>query len=195
MTTENADCSNIAALVTPNTAWDSNRSNLDPTGFYKKLLDQMPRPNSFDGGDGLNTAIFSWSRPRHGNDEISGGTQDTTDRGQINIRLDHNFSTRHKLAVNWSYEKDSVDNNGPDWPTGFWGSVYRWPQVWTSSFTSTLSATMVNEARWGLRRNKAQSYEAMDDPRTGKAAREFYPKINGLPVFVNPSLFGASMLS
>src|SRR5262245_45309208 len=48
----NADCSNIAALVTPNTAWDSNRSNLDPTGFSKKLLDQMPRPNSFDGGDG-----------------------------------------------------------------------------------------------------------------------------------------------
>src|SRR5262249_38164989 len=36
--------------------------------------------------------------------------------------------------------------------------------------------------------------EAMDDPRYGKAAREFFPKINGLPVVVGPTLFAASML-
>src|SRR5262249_9790531 len=131
----------------------------------------------------------------HGDDEVSGGTLDTTDRGQLNLRLDHNFNARHKLAVSWSRETDAVDNSGPNWPTGFWGSIKRWPQVWTSSLTSTLSAAMVNEVRWGLRRNKGVQYEPMDDPETGKEAREFFPTINGLPVIVGPSLFAAGMLA
>src|SRR5262245_1482234 len=146
----------------------------------------MPQPNAWDGGssDGLNTAVFRWTRHRKGNDNVSGGTEDTTDRGQINIRIDHNFSERHKLGVQWQYERDSSDNAAPSWPTGFWGSIQRRPQVWTSNFVSTLSANIVNEARWGLRRNKGIQYEAMDDPKYGKAAREFFPNINGVPLLV-----------
>src|SRR5205823_2793860 len=101
----NADCSNIAALVTPNTAWDANRPDIDPSGFTRKILGQMPHANAFDGGDGLNTANYRWARTRHGDDEISGGTQNTTNRRTLNIRVDHNFNTRHKANLNWTYEK------------------------------------------------------------------------------------------
>src|SRR5262249_32446040 len=65
---------------------------------------------------------------------------------------------------------------------GFWGSIERWPQVLTFNFVSTLTQSVVNEVRFGVRRNKGIQYEAMDDPKTGKAARDFFPKINGLPV-------------
>src|SRR5262249_50724283 len=76
------DCSD--AVVTPDTAWDNNRTAFD-SGFTKKVLDQMPHPNAFDGtSDGLNTAIYRWTRHRRGNDDISGGTDDRTDRNQIN---------------------------------------------------------------------------------------------------------------
>src|SRR4030095_10221316 len=86
------DCSD--AVVVPGTAWDPLRTQVDASGFSKKIMDHMPRPNVFDGGDGLNTASYRWTRRRHGNDEVSGGTEDTTDCSQINVRIDHIFSTR-----------------------------------------------------------------------------------------------------
>jgi hypothetical protein len=178
------DCSD--AVVSPNTAWDSNRAAFDSTGFTQKVMTEMPRPNAFDAGDGLNTANFRWTRHRRGNDDISGGTADTTDRNQINIRIDHNFNARHRVNVQWQYERDFVDNSGPAFPTGFWGSVQRRPQIWTVNFVSTLSANIINEARWGLRRNNGVQYEAMDDPTYGAKARAFFPTINGLPVLVAP---------
>jgi len=185
------DCSD--AVVVSGTAWDPLRTQVDPTGFSKKLMDHMPRPNVFDSGDGLNTAAYRWTRRRHGDDEVSGGTSDDTDRNQFNVRIDHNFNARHKVGVQWQYERDGVDNNGPLFPDGFWGSVYRRPQVWTANFVSTFTANLINEARWGLRRNWSLNYEALDSPKYGEAAREFYPNINGMPIFVVPTLFGASM--
>jgi len=176
------DCSD--AQVIPNTPWDSNRPNADPSGFVKKTMDLMPSPNAFDGGDGLNTAVYRWTRRRKGNDEVSGATDDTTDRNQINLRVDHNFSASHKASVNWSYERDAVDNSGPNWPGGFWGSIQRRPQVLTANLVSTLSPNIVNEGRFGVRRNNGIQYEAMDDPTTGQKARDFFPKINNLPVVV-----------
>src|SRR5262249_16710457 len=183
------DCSD--AVVIPSTAWDANRPNFDASGFTKKVMDEMPHPNAFDGSsDGLNTGIYRWTRHRRGNDDISGATDDRTDRNQINIRIDHNFSQRHRLNVQWQYEKDLVDNSGPNWPSGFWGSVRRHPQVWTSNFVSTVSANIINEARWGLRRNDGIQYEAMDDPTYGAKARAFFPTYNGLPVLIAPGAGG-----
>jgi hypothetical protein len=187
------DCSD--AVVAAGTAWDPLRTQVDTSGFSKKLMDHMPRANAFDGGDGLNTAVFRWTRRRHGNDEVSGGTEDTTDRNQLNVRIDHIFTSRHKVAVQWQYERDDVENNGPTFPDGFWGTVRRRPQVWTTNFVSTLKPNLINEARWGLRRNWAINFEAMDDPVYGPGTREFYPNINGMPIFVNAVLFGSSMAS
>src|SRR6185503_19783881 len=43
----NADCSNIAALVTPGAPWDPRRTAFDSTVYVKKLVssDFMPAPN------------------------------------------------------------------------------------------------------------------------------------------------------
>jgi hypothetical protein len=176
------DCSD--AVLQPNSAWDAFRSASDSSGILKQYFDKMPRPNVFEGGDGLNTATFRWTRGRSGNDNVSGGTEDTTNRKQINLRLDHNFNSRHKVAVNWSYERDDSDNAGPNWPDGFWGSIQRRPQVWTTNFVSTLSPSLINEARWGLRRNVGNLYEALDNPKYKDAARSFFPNVNGLPIIV-----------
>ena len=176
------DCSD--AVVDTSKPWDTNRTGFDNTGILKKYLDLMPHPNVFEGGDGLNTATFRWTRARNANDDVSGGTQDTTNRKQLNVRIDHNFTSRHKVGVNWSYERDNSDNAAPSWPGGFWGSIQRRPQVWTSNFVSTLSPSLINEARFGLRRNVGNQYEAMDDPKYREAARAFFPTVNGLPVMV-----------
>src|SRR5262249_61902721 len=56
----NADCSNIAALVQPNTNWDPSRKAVDSTGFVTKLLGKIPTPNNYELGDGLNTAGLRW---------------------------------------------------------------------------------------------------------------------------------------
>lgn len=160
----NADCSNIAALVTPGTAWDANRTGFDSTGYVKKLLstDVMPLPNRYDlTGDGLNTAGFSWVTHVRGNGDLGGTSFQGTDqlnRRQINGKVDHSFTTRHKLSVGYTYEYtysqgansgtglEPYPNSAP--PT----NAYRRPHVLTVNFTSTLSTNMVNEARMGLRR-------------------------------------------
>ena len=175
------DCSDAPI---PASAWDPFRPNLDPSGFVTKTMNLMPHANAFDQGDGLNTAVYRWQRSRKGNDEVSGGTEDNTNRKSINVRIDQNFSSRHKINGNLSYERDDSVNSGPNWPNGFWGSIQRRPYVGTVNFTSTLSPTLLNEARFGVRYNKGVQYEALDDPTYGKAAREYLPNINGIPVVV-----------
>jgi len=187
------DCSD--AQVTPNTAWDQFGRTPDTTGFIAKTMALMPHANSFDGGDGLNTANYRYAQRQSGNDGVSGGTGDQTNRKQINIRIDHNFSVRHKLGANWSNEWDASQTSPPDWPSGFWGSVERHPQVVTTNFISTLSSTLVNEARFGVRYNSGKQYAAPDDPTSGTAAGNFNPKINGIPVVIAPSLFNNGVMS
>ena len=194
------DCSD--ARVTPNTTWDPARPNVDPTGFIKKVLDKMPHANSFDATtgftaitpDGLNTALYRYSRSRRGNDDLTLGTSDDTERKQINVRVDHNFNANHKFGVNWSYERDNADNAASAFPGGFWGSIQRRPQVVAANFVSTLTPSLVNEVRWGVRYNKGVQYSAIDDPQYGKAAHEFFPTINGIPLLVGPGsgAFGTS---
>jgi hypothetical protein len=71
-------------------------------------------------------------------------------RKQINVRIDHNFNTRHRIGVGWTLQRDSNDDNLPSWPGGFFGKSLRRPQVLTANFTSTLSASLVNEVRYGV---------------------------------------------
>src|SRR5262249_16909928 len=134
----------------------------DATGYIKRLLAVMPRANYFyQGGtaaggatlDGLNVAGFQWTRSANG---ISGtGGQNATNpesvgRKQINLKIDHNISTKHRLSGGWTLQRDYNDDNLPSWPGGFYGKSTRRPQVFTVSFTSTLSASLVNEARYGI---------------------------------------------
>jgi hypothetical protein len=151
------DCSD--AIVQGN-AWDSNRTRMDPAGMTKRYLDVMPHTNVYDGGDGLNTAVHQWVRRAHnaGNFSIAGGTNHDADRRQINTKIDHNFNASHKVAFNYSYEwleSDYVPIANPttQWPNGYESPIKRRPRVMTVNLTSTLTPSLLNEARFGYRAN------------------------------------------
>ncbi|MBI2150930.1 MAG: hypothetical protein HYU27_10060, partial [Acidobacteria bacterium] len=94
---------------------DPLRPGFDSTGFIQKMLGDMPLPNDFRSAeciqlqqagscaatgatsntDGLNIANFRWVRR---GDTLIGnqfGTEEDTNRNQINVKIDHHFSTRH----------------------------------------------------------------------------------------------------
>jgi hypothetical protein len=141
------------------TAWDTLRPSFDTSGYIQKILGSMPHANFYSPSpagntiDGLNLAQFQWVRGKGG--ATGAGAQNGTNpmnsaRKQINVKIDHNLSAKHRLAVGWSYEHDDNTDNVSNWPGGFNGLSTRRPQVLTVNFTSTLSPTLVNEARYGI---------------------------------------------
>jgi hypothetical protein len=166
----------------------STRQVADVSGFMKNILAQMPHANRFQGGDGLNTAQIRWMR-RDLNQGINSasayGGDANIERKQFNIKVDHNFSEKHKANVGYSVERDQEGTNFSDWPGNPHGLTRRAPWVLTSAFTSTLSATMINEFRFGVRYNVLNEFnpwEAGDDVET---AKKFLLTTNGYPVVFN----------
>jgi hypothetical protein len=152
------DCSD--AVVQQGNPWDTNRPGMDPGGFTQKYLSYMPHANVFDGGDGLNTAIYQWQFAGHGTGDLNTayGTSFVADHHQENLKIDHVINSRHKLAVNGSYQvvnNDYIPVSGPlvQWPGGFLSKTLRKPKVLTANLISTLKPTLLNEARFGYRAN------------------------------------------
>ncbi len=179
-----ADCPGGQIILPASaTSWDGNRPAIDSTGFVRKTLALMPSPNVFDSaanaGDGLNTAVYRYVRRRSGVDNLFGVTDDNG-RNQYNIKIDQNFSQKHKASVSWTYERTDADDwmSPNHWPSAFRGHHNRRPQVWTSSFSSTLSSTLLNEARFGVRRNTTGVLSSLDNPATKDAIKEYLPTIN-----------------
>ena len=150
-------------LPPPSTAWDPNRSTLDTTGYiYKNLLQPMPQANYFGqdttntNPDGLNVATHRWlrTRKRTGSTTITDGDDDLK---QFNLKIDHYFTTNHKVNASWSTERNASASGSSDWPNGIAGEVHGLPQVFAVNMTSTLGPSMVNEAKFGLRYNKRYS--------------------------------------
>jgi hypothetical protein len=168
--------------------WDVNRKAVDPTGFVTKLLGEMPLPNNYESGDGLNTAGFRWTRNENGGTENifgdAGGLNTLTGLGrkQINIKIDHHLNTSHKLGGSYTYELSEGNANYEAWPGGFRGSVYRRPQALALNFTSTLSPSLVNEARGGMRRIGGNTFNGLTSPKASPEAQAFFPTYNGYPV-------------
>lgn len=78
-------------------AGDPQHIGLDPT--IKKLVGDTPLPNRFTGGDGLNTAYYSWASPQ-------------MERQQDNVvRVDHIFSPRNTVFFRaaWGYQNTTCD--------------------------------------------------------------------------------------
>jgi hypothetical protein len=146
------DCSDAIVGGAP---WDSNRTGMDPMGISQKYISNMSHPNIFNGGDGLNTAVHQWVRPSHSSGSLSLGSGTDTDAGrkQINVKIDQNFNTRHKVAVNYSYDWINADYGLNTWPNGYGSELQRRPQVLTVNFQSTLGPSLLNEARFGYRKN------------------------------------------
>ena len=161
------DCSDAVVIGAP---WDANRSQMDPSGTSQKFLTAMPHANTFDGGDGLNTAVTQWTWRGHslGDYPLASGNTFDANRLQFNGKVDHNFNAKHKVAVNYTNERIDSDyyNSGV---TGLWPGYYPQqmqlrPWVFTANFTSTLTSNIVNEARFGYRRSKQYIYGPWEVP-------------------------------
>jgi hypothetical protein len=191
------------------TPWDANRTQLDTTGYIKRLIDKMPHPNDFTGCgpsnvfapaplgnpnlcDGLNVAGYRWLRRNEGVDVANGDGQDT-DRNQYNMRIDHNFNSRHKASFSGTWERDWAETTQAgmaNWPGGYNGSVRRAPRVITGSVVSTLSPRLVNEFRMGSRKNWNFSWSSVWRPdAVGNAARQELPTHGGVAFFPTQLLF------
>jgi hypothetical protein len=185
---------------------DPLRPTFDPTGFVQNtLLANMPLPNDYTVGDGLNTAGIRFTRRIYGMDVADGNSNDQNNRDQFNIRIDHNFSSKHKLSGIYTYER-SIDHSTQaglrSYPSGFDGGHSKWPRLYTISLVSTLSPKMVNELRGGLRRSAIASWAPFYVGRnldgtgspSGSGAESFklLPTNNGIPFQAVTSVIGTN---
>jgi hypothetical protein len=183
---------------------DPARTRPDPTGLIQALMDKMPAPNAYDGAatiggvavDGLNTAVHRWVRRTVAGS--AGGTaqnMEAFNRTQLNIKIDHHFNAKHRLAGTWVDEKHYTDNNNlSPWPTGYSGEIREKPKVRTLGLTSVLSPTLLNEFRFGYRTTSLYWSPAIETPGVKDDAYRFLPQINGYPVYVRPVMFANNVI-
>jgi hypothetical protein len=82
-----------------------------------------------------------------------------------------------------------------NWPGGFDGLVLRHPQFYSVSFVSTLTPRVLNEFRFGSRRNKHYTWNAIQRPDDiGDAARKELPTRNGQLFFPTQILFADNFI-
>src|SRR6267378_1325306 len=151
----NADCSNGAVSG----SWDPFRTKLDTTGLISRTNALMPAPNDFTnangtltGVDGLNIANYRYLRGFRGLDNLFSVGESTGDRRQINGRVDHNINQNHKANFNFSYERVVSDDVLAALPNTWSNENFHRPIVMNAGFVSTLSASLVNEAKFGYHR-------------------------------------------
>src|SRR5215831_3060611 len=201
-----ADCPGGTASFNAGSApWDAHRTTTDSSGYIAKILGAMPHANYFGAGDGLNTAGFQWVRGTQGQGGVNAaaGVSPFVNRKQINIRIDHNFNSKHRMSGSWSYERDDSADFLASWPGGLNGSTQRRPHVVTVTATSTLSPAMVNEARFGLRYSVASRTIASEssNPSVRSSAAQWYLKggtsPNGSPyqALFSPAGVGNGMIA
>jgi len=194
------DCPGGAAIINAS-PWDSRRPALDATGYIRRILEAMPTANYFGSvvvnnvqtADGLNKAAFRYIRGRNG---VSGGNatignDQNQNRRQLNLKIDHHFNASHKVAFNWSIERNAVFSDTPNWPGGISYKTFRNPQVLTVNFISTLSPTLLNEARFGWRYQNAGINAPWEDQYGDNEVIEqarslMLPGSNGYTALISP---------
>ena len=153
---------------------DPNRTRIDPVWVGPQWLTRMPSPNDFTVGDGLNTAGLRWKQPHAGLDGATGQSQNAN-RNHLTTRFDYQLNSNNKFTYTMSREKDwgvTGQTGLPDYPTGAFGDVRRVPDFYTASWTSTLSATILNEFRFGLKRDTWQGTSPLDKGCCWNGAKE-----------------------
>jgi len=185
------DCSGGTAMFpTGGSTWDSKRpAGFDKAGQFSKILAQMPLPNNFFAGpsDGLNTGVYQWARTKRFGDptfynETLIGNDPYSNRKQLNIKIDHNL-VKHRINGSWTMQRDDNVVLPGDWPDGVQGLSYRRPQIVNIGATSTLSATLLNEARFGYHINKGSQIPPweMDDSRNKESAKNYILQVGARP--------------
>ncbi|HBY64429.1 MAG TPA: hypothetical protein DEH78_31805, partial [Solibacterales bacterium] len=134
---------------------DPQRAGFDRTGLVQKYIEAMPQPNNFRGGDGLNTAFYTWNRPN------------SFDENNFNLKVDHNLTDRHRLSFSWSNER-SNELNGfmpQNYPGLGEDLIQQRDSLFQGTLTSTLSPTVVNEFRAGALRPRFRFFSPWEvDP-------------------------------
>jgi hypothetical protein len=191
------DCSDVAidsSTGFPTSAWvnyslpyDAQRTP-DTTGYIKKFMPYIALPNNYQVGDGMNWGGLRWVRHLNGGDNIY-GLGEGPNRKQINFRMDHNFSARHRISGAYSYESDRGEDSFPTMPQNSYGGLLlRKPQSFSVNVTSTIRPTLLNEARVGLSRTASYTYDPLYNPDTGNTLRQklldLYPSPSGIPVVI-----------
>ncbi len=126
---------------------DPNRIGPDSTGLIKQALDFMPLPNVFNTGDGLNTAGYSWIQPASSNTD------------QVSLKMDHNFSDKHRLTFSWNRE-GSTSLNGfqsQRFPGTPGGAVNSPDSAYALKVFSVLKSNITNEFSVGILRSRSVS--------------------------------------
>jgi len=184
---------------------DPNRTGIDQTWVGPQYLTRMPLPNNFQNQglttvDGLNTAIFQWLRPEAGFDG-STGSSPNTDRNHLTIRGDYQINSKNKATFTMTREKDwgvSQQTGEPDYPAGQFGQILRTPYFYTGAFTSTISASVLNEFRIGKKRDSWLGNSGLDEgccisasetTRTAasQALYNSYPSVGSSFAYILPS--------
>ena len=119
---------------------DPNRSAPDPT--VRRLIELMPLPNNFRGGDGLNTAWYTWRRSA------------SQDFDHFNLKLDQIFTSAHRASFSITKEVNRNDNTfmPQPLPNSPGGDSRGWDSLASLSLTSTLRPDLLNEFRVGALR-------------------------------------------
>jgi hypothetical protein len=119
---------------------DPNRRAIG--ALTQQYLSLMALPNNFQAGDGLNTAGYTWQRGS------------SSDFDHLSVKIDHAISEKHQLAFSFTREGGSNVNGfvARNLPTTPGGNSEQLDYFYSLQLISTLSPTLVNEARYGALR-------------------------------------------
>ena len=107
-------------------------------------------------------------------------------------RVDHHFSDKHKANFAGTLEHAFADLSLSQWPSGYNGMIDHHPKIFTGSFVSTITPSLVNEFRFGFRQGRLDALQAYDHPKTGNEARQAMGVKNGIPFTIEGTLWGQS---
>ena len=147
------------------------RGRPDPSGGIARLLTNVPLPNNFRFGDGLNTAGYTWSRPF------------TDDTRQWAMKIDQNWTDRQRTSV--SYSRDTGDAlNGfmaQRYPNAPGGTQTAIASVLSVRHTTTLNSSMINEFTGGFQRPRLR----FNSPWELNGIDKILPSTAAQPYFVD----------
>jgi hypothetical protein len=148
---------------------DPNRLAPDTSGIVAKNLALLPLPNTFNTGDGLNTAGYNFVVPS--SDDIYSFT----------VRIDHNFSERERLTASYDRDMENYPNgfDAQPLPTSPPGDYKDTGEVGSVALISTIASNIVNEARLGLTKNGVYFLAPWNASPLGEQG--ILPSLDGVP--------------
>jgi len=159
---------------------DATRLGFDSSGIVAAKLKQIPLPNNYRLGDGLNLAGYQYT------------CSIPTPVNQFITKIDHNLSVKHQLTFSLGWSKTSSPGNTlfSGYPENFWEQARRFLSI---GWVSSLLPNLTNEFRAGATRFTSDWYmpnPAHADPKgnfqlislgTGRGGQ---PNGNPLAVFL-----------